>query len=265
MGFVPDPILAGACTTHAWLRLVGYSLPHLDVSVDVIDSHMLQLDAALFNYHYLAMSRLVVRFNKLCAARENPHLGVEERLAWARLEYECLLGPIKLPPSLVDLRDEMPATPESVVMHCLQNLLFLSFYAYLFDRQDTLGNMLSLRPEPGVMFFLCALARTLLICRRDIVARWKLIADAQAQTVRVMLRLWRVSQFENCRAILSLWDDHGEYPELVAHVRDEIGPGPWPMEFSDGYSVFWTFRDLRSLALEFYIDQYSGARSDTPR
>lgn len=258
MGFVPEPILAGACTTYAWLRLVGYSLPPLHVSADVVDSYKLQLDSASFSYHYLAMSRLVDRFNNLCAAEGNHSLGVEGKLAWARLEYDCLLGPIKLPPSLVDLRDEMPATPESVVLHCLQNLLFLSFYAYVFDRQETLGNMLSLRPIPGVMYFLCALARTILICRRDIVARWKLISDAQVQTVRAMLRLWRVSQFENCKAILSLWDDHGENPDLVAHVRDEIGPGPWPMEQSDGYSVFWTFRDLRSLSLEFCIEQHSG-------
>jgi hypothetical protein len=199
---------------------------------------MLQLDSALFNYHCLAMSRLVDRFNNLRAAEDFNSLGVEGKLAWARLEYECLLGPIKLPPSLVDLRNEMPTTPESVMMHCLQNLLFLSFYAYVFDRQDTLGNMLSLRPIPGVMYFLCVLARTVLICRRDIVARWKLIADAQVQTVRAMLRLWRISQFENCKAILSLWDDYGENPELAAHVRDEIGPRPWAMEFSDGYSMF---------------------------
>jgi hypothetical protein len=258
MGFVPRPILAGAFTTHAWLRLIGYPLPPLQISADAVDNYMLQLDPALFNYHYLAMSRLVDKFNNLCAAGDYHSLDVEAKLAWGRLEYECLLGPIKLPASLVDLRDEMPATPESVVIHCLQNLLFLSFYAYVFDRQETLGNMLSLRPIPGVMYFLCALARTVLTCSPDIVARWKLIGDAQVETVRAMLRLWRVSQFENCKAILGLWKDHGENPDLVARVRDGIGPGPWPTELSDGYSVFWTFRDLRSLALEFYIEQNSG-------
>jgi hypothetical protein len=220
---------------------------------------MLQLDRASFGYHYLVMSRLVDKFNHLCLVGDYHNLDADGKLAWITLEYECLKGPIKLPSQLVDLRDEMPATPESVVIHCLQNLLFLSYYAYVFDRQDTLGKMLAIRPIPGVMFFLCALARSVLICSSDIVDRWKLIADAQAKTVRAMLRLWRVSQFENCKAIISLWDDHGRNPELMTQVRDEIGPGPWPMEFSDGFTVFWTFRDLRSLALEFYIEQYSGA------
>lgn len=171
-----------------------------------------------------------------------------------------MMCPIKLPSQLVDLRDEMPATPESVVIHCLQNLLFLPYYAYVFDRQDTLGNMLALRPIPGVMFSLCALARSVFICRSDIVDRWKLIAEAQAKAARSLLRLWRMSQFENCKAILGLWDDHGKSPELMSQVRDEIGPGPWPMGFSDGFTVCWTIRDLRSLALEFYIEQYSGSR-----
>lgn len=202
------------------------------------------------------MSQLVDRFNRLCRVNDYHDLDNDGKLAWVTFEYECLMGPIKLPSQLVDLRDEMPATPESVVIHCLQNLLFLSYYAYIFDRQDTLGNMLALRPIPGVMFFLCALARSVLICSSDIVDRWKLIADAQAHTVRAMLHLWRVSQFENCKAILGLWEDNGKSPELMAQVRHEIGPGPWPMEFSDGFTVFWTFRDLRSLALEFYIEQY---------
>jgi hypothetical protein len=179
-------------------------------------------------------------------------IGPDAQLVWSRLEYECLLRPVQLPPALLDLRDGMPATPQSVVIHCLQNLLLLSFYSYVLDRPDTLGTLLALRPVPGVLYFLCALARTVFVCPREMLDRWALLADIQATTARIMLRLWHRTQFENCRAILNLWEDaHGRFHDLARQVRQEIGPGPWTVDEIDGYSVFWTFRDLRSLTIEF--------------
>jgi hypothetical protein len=255
MTSVSDPLLVGALTTHAWLCLVGHRLSPLHIPPGVLDSYLPLLDSNSFPYHYHYISRLVLQFDSLRLAWHHHDSGINFPLAWARLEYECLLVPIKLPRSLVDLRDEMPATPEAVILHCLQNLLFLSLYAYVFDRQDTLGNMLCLRPVPGVMNFLCALARSIFVCRRDIVDRWRIIADAQATTVQLMLRLWQVTQFQTCKAILNLWDSCGQFPELVEQVREQIGQGTWEMEMLDGYSVFWTFRDLRSLALSFHIQQ----------
>jgi len=257
LGFVPEPILAGALITHSWLRLIDKSHEDLQILPETLETCMQALDAGSFTYHFLRMSRLLVDFDRLRASWESgsQQLGIEVKLAWVRLEYECLTWPIKLPPSLLDLRDEMPATPEAVVLHCLQNLMFLSFYAYVFERQETLGNMLSIRPVPGAMHFLCSLARSTFVCPQHIIDRWQWIAHSQAAVIRAMLRLWRVSQFENCKAILNLWDDRGQFPNLVASMREEIGHGPWATELSDGYTVYWTFRDVRSMSLEFWLEQ----------
>ncbi|KFY01716.1 hypothetical protein V490_00790 [Pseudogymnoascus sp. VKM F-3557] len=253
---LPISILAGTLITHSWQSLINPSYEDLQIPPDVIDTYMAHLDETSFTYHFFRMSRLLIDFNLL---RESwgtePHGGDEAKSVWVRLEYECLMWPIKLPPSLLDLRDEMPATPEAVVLHCLQNLMFLSFYAYVFERQESLGNMLLLRPVPGVMHFLCSLARSTFVCPQHVIDRWSWIAHSQAGVVRVMLRLWRISKFENCKAILNLWDDRGRFPGLVASMREEIGYGPWAPELSDGYTVYWTFRDLRSMSLEFWLEQ----------
>lgn len=251
-----NTILAGALITHSWQRLISPLYDNLQILPDVINTCMARLDETSFTYHFFRMSRLLVDFDSLRGSwAAEPPDAEETKLAWVRLEYECLTWPIKLPPSLLDLRDEIPATPEAVVLHCLQNLMFLSFYAYVFERRDSLGNMLLLRPVPGAMHFLCSLARSTFVCPQHVIDRWSWIAHSQAGVVRVMLRLWQISKFENCNAILNLWDDRGRFPELVASMRDETGYGSWAPELSDGYTVYWTFRDLRSMSLEFWLEQ----------
>lgn len=182
-------------------------------------------------------------------------------LAWAKLEYDFLLWQVRLPTTLLDGRDDLPATPQSVLMHCLSSMLLLSFYSDVLGHADTLGVQMALRPVPGVLLFLCALARSTFICPRNLLDRWALLLHMQAATVRIMLRLWRQTGFENCRALCNLWEDsHNLFPDLKQQVREEIGTGPWTIEEIDGYSVFWTFRDLRTLAAKFIID----SRNMTP-
>ena len=176
----------------------------------------------------------------------------DTHIVWSKLEYECLLWQVCLPPSLLDTRDDLPATPESVVVHCHSSMLLLSLYSYIIEHADTLGNLIALRPVPGVLLFMCILARSTFICPRKLLDRMSLLVSIQAQTARIMLRLWHQTGFENCRAILNLWENPNDrFPDLARQVREEIGHGPWVVEEVDGYSVFWTFRDLRTLTTKF--------------
>lgn len=185
-------------------------------------------------------------------AMEVEGVKVDTASAWSKLEYECLLWQVCLEPSLLDTRDDLPATPKSVVIHCLSSLLLLSFYSYVLERTDTLGRLIALRPVPGVLLFLCTLARSTFICPRQLLDRMSLLVSIQAQTARIMLRLWHQTGFENFRAILNLWENPGgRFPDLARQVREEIGFGPWAVDEIDGYSVFWTFRDLRTLTTKF--------------
>ncbi|KAJ6444460.1 chromatin remodeling complex subunit [Purpureocillium lavendulum] len=164
--------------------------------------------------------------------------------------------------NLMDQDDDITPRMQQLLSMLRQGRLSMSAMAgvlllipYILERVDTLGAQLALRPVPGVLLFLCALARSTFICPRELLDRWALLVNMQAATVRIMLRLWKQTGFENCRALCNLWEDSKNlFPDLKQQVREEIGSGPWAIEEIDGYSVFWTFRDVRTLTTKFIID-----------
>ncbi|GJN80870.1 hypothetical protein PLIIFM63780_004400 [Purpureocillium lilacinum] len=260
-GSVPPPILSGALITHIWRQLAGYSHPPLRLQSDILQSYAESLSPTTPAHHFIRLSQLAVELGQRRMAMSLEGIQPDTSLAWAKLEYDFLLWQVRLPTTLLDGRDDLPATPQSVLMHCLSSMLLLSFYSDVLEHADTLGVQMALRPVPGVLLFLCALARSTFICPRNLLDRWALLLHMQAATVRIMLRLWRQTGFENCRALCNLWEDsHNLFPDLKQQVREEIGTGPWTIEEIDGYSVFWTFRDLRTLAAKFIID----SRNMTP-
>jgi hypothetical protein len=228
-------------------------------------SYSQSVDPSTFAHHYLRISNLGLSLDRLRLAEERKGLGPDTKLSWCRLEYECLFWAVQLPSSLLDLRDEMPARPEAITIHSLHNLVMLSFYATVLGRQNTLGKLLALRPVPGVLHYICSLVRSVFICPREMLIHWAILSDIQATTAHIILQLWRQTQFENFRGLLNLWDDAlDRYPELAREVREEIGSGPWTIDQTDGYSVFWTFRDLRSLHLEDAVPQLAAGTMSSP-
>ncbi|KAJ5612834.1 hypothetical protein N7510_006028 [Penicillium lagena] len=262
---LPAPILAGAIVANTWLRLIGSPLTPLDIPDDFLKSYTQSVDPSTFAHHYLRISNLGLSLDRLRLAEEHEGLGPDAKLLWCRLEYECLFWAVQLPSSLLDLRDEMPARPEAITIHSLHNLVVLSFYATVLGRQNTLGKLLALRPVPGVLHYICSLVRSVFICPREMLIHWAILSDIQATTAHIILQLWRQTQFENFRGLLNLWDDAlDRYPELAREVREEIGSGPWTIDQTDGYSVFWTFRDLRSLHLEDAVPQLAAETMSSP-
>lgn len=262
---LPAPVLAGAIVANTWLRLVGSPLEPLDISEDFLMTFAESVDPSTFAHHYLRISDLGLRLGRLRVMEERGGPGPDTKLLWCRLEYESLFWAVQLPTSLLDLRDGMPARPEAVTIHSLHNLVLLTFYATVLTRQDTLGTLLALRPVPGVLHYICSLIRSVFICPREMLIHWSLLSDIQAATARIVLELWRQTRFENFQGLLNLWDDAlGRYPTLALEVRDEIGPGPWNIDQTDGYSVFWTFRDLRSLHLQDAFPQLAEATMPSP-
>lgn len=253
---LPTSIVAGTIIASTWLRLMGVPLAPLDVSDDCLLTLGQTLAHSTFAHHYVRISHQALTYDKLRNAAERDGIGPGAKLSWCQLEYECLLWPVQLPTSLMDLRDELPARPEALLIHSLHNLVLLSFYTTVLDWQDKLGNLLAIRPVPGVLNFICALARSVLICPHEMLAHWASLADIQATTARLLLRLWHQTQFEKFRGLLNLWDDvQNRFPDLTLRVREVIGTGPWMIDQTDGYSVFWTFRDLRSVHLEFSLPE----------
>lgn len=187
------------------------------------------------------------------AEAKDSALTAESTRRWAKMEYASLLNVVEMDPEFLDVRDDMPASPAAIVTHMLQNLIYLRLYSCMLCEKPTIGEALSLRPVPGVLYFICAIARSTFVCQPRVVDYWPLISDFQAATASVVLQLWKLTHFENCKALLNLWKPTEGYEELAEEVRQCMGTGPWPIEHIDGFSVFWTFRDVRSLTLEVYM------------
>jgi hypothetical protein len=257
--------MTAAVVANTWLRLVGFSAAPLNVPDDCLQTVLQTLDRSTFAHHYIRISHLALKYDRLRTVTEKEGIMPDSKVAWSRLEYDCLLWAVQLPSTLLDLRDEMPARPEAVVIHSLHNLVLLSFYTTVIEWQGTIGPLLGLRPVPRFLHYICSLARSVLICPREMPTHWALLSDIQMATARALLRLWRLTQFENFRGLLNLWDDtQNRFPDLARRVRDEIGSRPWTIDQTDGYSVFWTFRDLRSLHLEFTVPELTTNKSSSP-
>ena len=248
---VPLPIISGSLAAHTWLTLVGHDLPSLTTSPSALLEHAGSLDPNVFAGHYLRLTHLAASIVDLRkTAREEEH---DEKLVqlWATFEHAALLNVAQMPSEFLDVRDDLPATPAAVVTHMLQSLIYLHIYGFMLCETPTLGQALGIRPVPGVLHFVCAVARSVFVCPRQVMECWPLLHDVQAEAARIVLQFSNMSRFENCRALLNLWEpDQGTFEALRRKVRHHIGVGPWDVELIDGYSVFWTFMDLRSLSLE---------------
>ncbi|KAJ9644903.1 uncharacterized protein PV06_08806 [Exophiala oligosperma] len=257
---IPLPVSVGALTAQAWICLVGHTLqsspPNLPPSM-LLD-YAASLDHDTFAPHYLRLTYLAASFLELRNTTTIPQDGepVAREVAqeWARLEYSCLLNVAQMPSEFLDVRDDMPATPAAVITHMLQSLIYLRLYGYALIENPAVGREIGLRPVPGVLYFICAISRSIFVCQQQIVEHWSQLAQLQATAAETLLRFWELTNFENCRALLNLWDPlPGQFEFLKQTIRERIGPGPWTIELIDGYSVFWTFRDLRSLSLEVHM------------
>ncbi|KIW65369.1 hypothetical protein PV04_07635 [Phialophora macrospora] len=251
---IPVPISVATLTAHTWLSLAGQSPSLLDLSPSILLDYSAGLDQTTFAPHYLKLTHLAASFLRLRHSTDQEGIAGDTAQAWARLEYSCLLNVAQMPSEFLDVRDEMPASPAAIITHMLQSLIYLQFYGYVLCKKPELGLVLGLRPVPGVLHFICACSRSIFVCQQQIMEHWTLLHNVQAEAAQIMLDLWTLTKFENCRALLNLWEPPpNQFESLQVEVKKQLGSGPWAIEVIDGYSVFWTFRDVRSLSLEVHL------------
>ncbi|KAF4122146.1 hypothetical protein GMORB2_7739 [Geosmithia morbida] len=258
----PMPIAVGCLTSYSWLSLVGFApLPTLPpFKPSTILDYRDTTEPGTWAPHYLKLTHLAASFVHLRRTTQGRGNTPDTTVAWAELEYTTLLNVAQMPSEYLDVRDDMPATPAATITHMLQTLVFLRIYQHLLYHNPSLGQAIGLRPVPGVIHFICALARSVFICPSVVINHWPILGDIQATTVEVLLDMWKLTKAGNCRSLLNLWKPVGtRFDGLARHVRDQIGSGPWDVEMIDGYSVFWMFRDLRSLSLEGHMRKPDGA------
>lgn len=250
---LPAPVAAGLQTTYTWLRLSGQQHQSPGIPSSIIAQYATELELNTFGPHFMKLTHLAAWFLELEAEANESELTADSTQTWAKMEYASLLNVVEMDPEYLDVRDDMPASPAAIVTHMLQNLIYLRLYSCILCEKPHIGGALSLRPVPGVLHFICAIARSTFVCQPRVIDYWPLIIDIQAATASMVLQLWKLTRFENCRALLNLWKPAAGYEKLAEEARECVGTGPWPIEPIDGFSVFWTFRDVRSLALEVYM------------
>ncbi len=176
------------------------------MSPSILLAYTASLDQSTFAPHYLKLTHLAASFLCLRETTDQEAITRDTTQAWAKLEYSCLLNVAQMPSEFLDVRDEMPATPAAIVTHMLQSLIYLHPYSYLISKKPALGLALGLRPVPGVLHFICACARSIFVCQRQILEHWTLLHDVQATAAQIMLDLWILTNSENCSALLNLWE-----------------------------------------------------------
>ena len=249
----PLPLAAASIAAHTWLSLTGEDVPRHRLSPSLLLVHATKLDQSTFGPHFLKLTFLATSLINLQDSTISSVINEDVIQAWAKLEYSCLLNVAEMKSEFLDVRDDMPATPAAVVTHMLQNLIYLRLYSFILCQRPLLGRALALSPVPGVLHFICAIARSTFVCQPQILSLWPLVADIQAAAAKIMFDFWNLTKFENCRALLNLWRPSSSFQALAQTISECLYEGSGAVEFIDGYSVFWTFRDVRSLNLEFMV------------
>lgn len=256
---LPDSILVGSYISSLWHQFLGIvSIPLCGMADCYHKLHLFSASQSTTEFisQYMIITKLLVRSQILINQRRRDHsvpLSASSLRDWLSLEYDFLLWSLNVPPNLIDLRDEMPGLAPSRIIHVLFNTVYMDFYLFIL-RNKVLQPSLHLKPVPAVLHFIRALGDSVFKCSVEVVDGWYLLSACKAHVAELMLALLEISESDNCRAVLDKWDDfYGEFPELYNKVQKAIGKKPWIVEKMDGYSVFWTFRDIRALHIEYVL------------
>lgn len=246
---LPLPVAAGLIATNTWLHylnITDYDLGDLLEQFLILEKLKYQLDDT-FARQYLILTSLLLKMQIL-----EQHGSIESHgITWINIEYEFLLVPLHVPSDLIDLRDDIPGNPFGRILHIMVNTINFDFYLRII-KDPNLQRHMQLRPIPGVFHFMLAMAKTAFLYGNNVTEKWNLLVQCRAKLVPMVLELYEISDLENCKEVLSLWTD-SDFAELHETVDNIIGDPPWMIEKHSGYSVFWVFRDMRSLHVEGMI------------
>lgn len=145
------PVPTGVLTAHSWLSLCRRMHRPINVAPTTLLDYAAVLEPNTFAPHFLKLTHLAATFHRL-TERADDVLDADLVQSWAKLEYAALLSVVEMDTQFLDLRDDMPASMAAVVTHMLQNMIYLRLYGFLLCDQSQIGEALSLRPVPGVLY-----------------------------------------------------------------------------------------------------------------
>lgn len=257
-------LIVGACTVDAYYSLLNGSWTlTTDPRVLVeLGNYLDSLNENSFSYHFLSVAYLLYKFVSLTSDTKLPYDNL--RLEMLQLEYDMLLWPAKLTQELSVLEDDLLATPEAFLLHVLHNTLLTEFYYNAVKNRDTFGKMNSVFVVPGLYRFIAGMAKSNFKVQHGLVGRWSIIGGCQLHNAKRLLDLYEIMEYElfvpslkYYKKVSNIYDlelQEKVYSQVQQLIKTEGYYNEQPDD-SDGPSIFWGFRDIRSMSLQTYIDE----------
>ncbi|RLV86437.1 hypothetical protein JA9_004333 [Meyerozyma sp. JA9] len=257
-------LIVGACTVDAYYSLLNGSWTlKTDPRVLVeLGNYLDSLNENSFSYHFLSVAYLLYKFVSLISNKKLSYDNL--RLEMLQLEYDMLLWPAKLTQELSVLEDDLLATPEAFLLHVLHNTLLIEFYYNAVKNRDTFGKMNSIFGVPGLYRFIAGMAKSNFKVQHGLVGRWSIISGCQLHNAKRLLDLYEIMEYElfvpslkYYKKASNIYDTEYQekvYSQVQQLIKNEGYYNEQPDD-SDGPSIFWGFRDVRSMSLQTYIDE----------
>lgn len=257
-------LIIGACTVDAYYSLLSgtWKLTTNHNILQVLRKYLDSLNENSFCFHFLSVAYFLYKFVSLTS---NEDVAYDElRLQMLELEYDMLLWPAKLTQELSVIEDDLLATPEAFLLHVLHNTLLTEFYYNAVKNRSTFGKMSSIFAVPGLYRFVSGMAKSNFKVNHGLVGRWSIIAGCQLHNAKRLLDLFGIMEYELFIPSLKYYKRATnvydlEYQEQIyGKVQDLIKNASYYKENNDdtdGPSIFWGFRDIRSMSLQTYIDE----------
>uniref|UniRef100_A0A060TAN7 ARAD1D21098p n=1 Tax=Blastobotrys adeninivorans TaxID=409370 RepID=A0A060TAN7_BLAAD len=273
-GLPPDPSIfsyptaslesrSGCAIAMAWNCFLSNTVLPEGAESKEVDDFVRSLDEDTFAHHFCRLSMHLLQLLEIYAQFELGSVPAKDSPQWKpwrakvlKLESEMLLWPVRLPQHLTVVRDDFVATPEAIILHILHNCVLQELYMFALVGQDLFRQALGLQPVPGLLQFLCGMARSSFTNCSRVDSKWPRLRDCVTKEAEHMITISRQYDFDFSRTALSSYLDYcgKEETDTVVNARKEVGQINW-IDFSEqeGATVYWIFRDIRSMALDMML------------
>ena len=178
-------------------------------------------------------------------------------------EYDMLIWPVRLSTELSVITDNIQASSEAILLHILHNTLLIAYYGDAILKNDEFAKIISIYAIPGLYLFISGMARSNFITGPRIAKRWRVVTDCMILSARYLLALDQKMKFDNFKESLHYFAKSRNLPEyqtpeskdLLKRIDQLLLGVDIEESIQDGSTIYWVFRDTRSMSLELYISE----------
>ena len=220
-----------------------------------------------FSNQLLTVGKMIYDFASIMA---ESNMCTDQKQFWASrkkkilsFEYDMLIWPVRLSAELSVITDNIQASSEALLLHILHNTLLIAYYGDAVLKQGEFAKSISIYAIPGLYLFISGMAKSNFITGPRIAKRWRVVTDCMILSARYLLALDQKMKFDNFKEALHYFAKGRNLPEYqtpeskdLLKQTDKLLLGVDIEEsIQDGSTIYWVFRDTRSMSLELYISE----------